>query len=217
MENKPIKRETKTAKKKLFIGLGIILGLLLILSCLSFFIDYIDGKKSIVNNEDGEVNYNFYPIDFEEDIFKNRDYLELYANGLVSFKKGNVTIGIDKETAKDHGSDTKFIVDMLNFIINGDNDKYNNCFSSTYYQTHTAKDEFTMQMLYDVKIELASSEKVQGENGSEYTRSIFSVEYKIYRNNGSFRRDIGAGSKKQYLTLTNQSGEWKIDSVTTIN
>ena len=216
MENKPIKRETKAAKKKLLIGLSIVLGLLLILACFSFIIDYIEGKKSVAGSEDREVSYNFYPIDFEEDIFKNREYLELYADGLVSFKKGSVTIGIDKNTAKEYGSDTKFIIDMLNFIINGDNAKYNNCFSSTYYQMHNAKDAFTMQMLYDMKIELVSSEKVQAD-GSEYTRSIFSVEYKIYRNNGSFRRDIGAGSKKQYMVLTNQSGEWKIDSVTTVN
>ena len=47
-----------------------------------------------------------------------------------------------------------------------------------------------------------------------YTKFIYAVEYQINENNGTFRRDIGDGSRPQYLVVTNRTGEWKIESVT---
>lgn len=217
MEKMPVKRQNTAAKKKLLIACAVILGLLLILTCASFIIDYIEGNKSVTSNEgDREVDYNFYPADFEEDIFQNQDYSELFNEGFIDFKEGSVTLGITKDDAYKYGADTKLIFDMLDSIIYGDNDRYNQYFSSGYYQNHSEKSEFTMQMLYDIKIERISSEKVETENG-DYTKSIFTVEYKIYKNNGTFRRDIGEGSKKQYITLTNQAEQWLIDNISTVN
>ncbi len=217
MEKMPVKRQNTAAKKKLLIACAVILGLLLILTCASFIIDYIEGNKSVTSNDgDREVDYNFYPADFEEDIFQNQDYSELFNEGFIDFKEGSVTLGITKDDAYKYGADTKLIFDMLDSIIYGDNDRYNQYFSSGYYQNHSEKSEFTMQMLYDIKIERISSEKVETENG-DYTKAIFTVEYKIYKNNGTFRRDIGEGSKKQYITLTNQAEQWLIDNISTVN
>ena len=40
MENRPAKRETKAAKKKLLIAIAIILGVLLLLTGASYLIDF---------------------------------------------------------------------------------------------------------------------------------------------------------------------------------
>lgn len=219
MENKPAKRQTKAAKKKLLIAMAIILGVLLLLSGASFFIDLIEQGKFNKIAEEKEVNYKFYPADFEANIFENPEYLKLLDDGnvYIDFKEGGLTLGIPMEDAYKYGEDLKFMTDVLSAIIYGNNDLYNGYFTDKYYETHSPKSKFTMQMLYNIKVERLSSGKAESENGGEYTQTVFGVEYRIFENNGTFRKDIGAGSKKQYITVTNQGGQWRIDSITTVN
>ena len=219
MENKPAKRQTKAAKKKLIIAMAIILGVLLLLAGASYVIDLIEQGKFNKISEEKEANYKFYPADFEANIFENSDYLKLLDDGKVyiDFKEGGLTLGIPMEDAYKYGEDLKFMMDVLNAIIYGNKDLYNGYFTNRYYETHSPKDRFTMQMLYNIKVERLSSSKVQDENGGEYTKTIFALEYKIFENNGTFRKDIGAGSKKQYITVMNQGGQWRIDAISTVN
>ena len=64
-----------------------------------------------------------------------------------------------------------------------------------------------MQKLYNIKITRMSEEDVS-ENGQNYTKYEFILEYMIHQNNGTFRTDIGSdASKKQYITLTDRTGE----------
>ena len=53
------------------------------------------------------------------------------------------------------------------------------------------------------------------ERINNYTKFLYVIEYRILHNNGTFRRDIGSGSKKQYFTLTDKQGDFKIDSIAT--
>ena len=219
MENRPAKRQTKEAKKKLLIAMAIIFGVLLLLTGASYLIDWIEQGRGSIVNEDKEINYQFYPADFEENIFQNAAYLKLLDDGkiYIDFKEGGLTLGILREDAYKYGADLKLIVDALYAVIYGDNDQYNEYFSDKYYKTRKPKGEFTMQMLHNIKIERISSEKTSSDDSGEYTKSIFTVEYQIFRNNGTFRKDIGEGSKKQYITITDQSGQWRIDSIATVN
>lgn len=202
------------AKKKLLIAFAIVLAVLVILICSSAIIDAIEKKRA----GDVEIDFDFYPADFEADIFKNQEYLELMNAEFLNFKDSGVTLGIDREQAAQYGDDVEFIVEMIYDIIYADVEGYNARFSDKYYEKHAPKEAFTMQMVYDIHIERLSTEKnSEGNEGDNYTKSIFSVEYKIYQNNGTFRRDIGDGSKIQYITITDKSGEWSIDLVSTLN
>lgn len=205
----------KNAKKKLLIIVISIFSLLVILIGLSFVIDLFEGN----NSKDGEIDYNFYPVNFDENIFEDEEYLELIAGEFMSFcdSSTNLTLGINRETANQQGNEVEFIVEMLYKVIYGDNEGYNQCFSNEYYKKNAPKDQFTMQKVYDVLITKVSSDRISDENNSDYTKSIYILEYKIYHNNGSFRRDIGDGSKKQYITITDRSGQLLIDSITTVN
>ncbi len=208
-------RSHKNAKKKLLIILISIFSLLVVLIGLSFVIDLLESNDS----QGSEIDYNFYPVDFSENIFEDDEYLEHIEGEFMSFcdSSTNLTLGINRETATQQGIEVEFIVEMLYKIICGDNEGYNKCFSKEYYKKNSPKDQFTMQKVYDVLITKVSSDKISDENNSDYTKSIYILEYKIYHNNGSFRRDIGDGSKKQYITITDRSGQLLIDSITTVN
>ena len=69
-----------------------------------------------------------------------------------------------------------------------------------------------MQKLYDVNITKLAVNDVGGNTVYEFT-----LEYKILENNGTFRNDIGDGSKKQYITVTTENGKLLISSISTAN
>jgi hypothetical protein len=64
-----------------------------------------------------------------------------------------------------------------------------------------------MQRIYDIKFTKVSETTVPGEKG-KYTQYEYEVEYKISRNDGLFRTDIGSDeSKKQYFILSDSTSE----------
>lgn len=210
-QNKP---NSKKAKKRLIIIILSIIGVIAILGATSMIIDFVEGKKE----KEFEIDYNFYPADFDENIFEDREYFDLVNAGFISYTDSstNITVGIDKDKAGRYGTGVVFLVDMIYDIINGDHEAYNARFSDLYYKKHYRKDNFTMQKVYDVNITYVRSESIDDDSGN-YTKSLYVLEYKILKNNGTFRRDIGAGSKKQYFTLKITDDNVIVDSVTTVN
>ena len=201
-------------KKKLIIVLISIVALIVVLFAISFAIDkYYDKKESADN---APIDYDFYPADFDEYIYNDADYSNLIENGFISYKDNStgLTLGIDRDSAAEHGEEAEFMMNLLYSIIDGDAARYNSFFSEAYYENNDKHGEFTMQKLYDVTIIKESSETVS-EQGSDYTKYTFVLEYKILKNNGTFRNDIGDGSKKQYITVTDRDGKLLIDSLAT--
>ncbi len=208
--------DSKKTKKRLLIIIVSILAAIAVLFAVSFAIDkYYDKKDS---EAESPIDYDFYPADYDEYIYNDTEYAEKIEYGFMYYTDNStgLTLGIEKETAVEHGSEAVFMVDYIYSIINGNAAEYNTFFSDTYYENHDKHGEFTMQKLYDVNITKDSSEIVS-EDGGDYTKYIFVVEYKIFKNNGTFRNDIGDGSKKQYITVTDRYGELLIDSITTAN
>lgn len=215
-ENKELKNNSysKKAKKRLIIIILSIIGVIVLLGIASIIIDFVENN----NKKEFEVDYNFYPADFDENIFEDDEYVDLIADEFITYTDSstNVTVGIDRDNANVYGEQVEFFVDMIYDIINGDQTGYNARFSNLYYEEHLPKDRFTMQRIYDVNITYVSSQGVESDNGN-YTKSIYILEYKISKNNGTFRRDIGEGSKKQYFTVRTTEDNILIDSVTTVN
>ncbi|MBE6576667.1 MAG: hypothetical protein E7653_00840 [Ruminococcaceae bacterium] len=211
MDKKAQKSEMNKAKKRLLIAIGVIFSLLILLAVASALIDLYENNKA---SESEEIDFDFYEANYEEDIFLNEEYNKKISGGFISYEKEDVTVGINRDNAYAQGEEVDFIVEMLYDIIYGDNVAYNQRFSTEYYKNNAPKDKFTMQMLYDVKISHVSSEVVNTEAGN-YTKSVYTVEYRIYRNNGTFRRDIGNGARIQYITVTNRTGEILIDELVT--
>ena len=100
-------------------------------------------------------------------------------------------------------------------MINGDVKNYNLCYSDLYHEKTKPKENFTMQKIYDVTLKKMSEESISND-GTVYTRYIFSLNYKILKNNGTLRNDFLNGSRTQYISLTDRTGELKIDGVTVL-
>ena len=171
-----------------------------------------NGTKIYMLVEEEPIDYDFYPVDFGENIYEDEEYVELIKYGFISYTDSALTLGIEREDAVDFGKDVVFMMEYLYSIIEGDSEKYNAYFSDAYYKRHDRKDAFTMQKLYDVEITKESVTTVTDKDVT-YTQYRYSLVYKIFENNGSFRNDIGDGAKKQYITFTDRDGELLIDDI----
>ncbi len=202
-------------KKRIIITVAILAAILLVMYALTLILPLLSAKLSESHEEEGTADFNFYTPDFEENIFEDKEYMELIADGVLKYDNAaNNIVSVNAENASEHGDAVKFLVDFVNSIIDGDNDRYNSYFSKEYFKTHEKKSEFTMQKIYDGIITYYSAEGVT-ENGNNYTKYIYKLSYSILDNNGTFRNDIGEDRKTQYIVITNREGTLKIDAIST--
>ncbi len=205
----------RTAKRKLIIIIMAIAVVMLILIGAVLIINMIEAnEKSDEKYEEETVEYDFYPANFEENILEDSDYAKYISEGFIKYADSNtgLTEGIDNNSSKTYSASTQLMVDLIYDIIEGDYKSYNEYFNEEYYKHREPKQAFTMQRLYDVRLTYMGEEKSEDDN---YTKFLYCLEYRIDKNNGTFRKDIGDGSKKQYFTLVSSSGTIKIKSVST--
>ena len=200
----------KNLRKKMIAVIIWAFVILAVLFVVTYAIDLYNNNKKVVEEE--PIDYDFYPVDFGENIYEDEEYVELIKYGFISYTDSALTLGIEREDAVDFGKDVVFMMEYLYSIIEGDSEKYNAYFSDAYYKRHDRKDAFTMQKLYDVEITKESVTTVTDKDVN-YTQYRYSLVYKIFENNGSFRNDIGDGAKKQYITFTDRDGELLIDDI----
>ena len=202
--------------KKILIG--IIVGLLSVILVLVLTLAILDWIEKSKPYEEEVISYEFYEPDFEENIYKDEEYQAMIQGGLMRYCDASlgVTYGIQRGNTDTYGKDVSFMVELVYAAIEGDHKAYNACFSDAYYDSgRSPKEAFTMQKIYNVLIERTAVETVSDKNGN-YTKYSYSLTYQIYENNGTFRKDIGDGSKTQYIVLTDRTGQLLIDSVATI-
>ncbi len=210
-ENTPRSREG--IKIKIIVAMIIAICVILFLFVAVAVLDLI-----LVNlqNDEPTYDFNFYEADYNENIFEDEEYLELIKYGYLSYNNGEgVTVSITEKSSHEYGDAVAFLVDLVNLMINGDTEGYNACFSELYYQKESPKERFTMQKIYDVTITKISEENLNN-NGISYTQCVFALSYKIHENNGTLRDDFLTGSKTQYVYMNNESGNFKIDGITTL-
>ena len=131
----------------------------------------------------------------------------------ISIRDGAVTVGVLPEEYAQYGDAVVFLAQFIQTIIDGDHEAYNACFSDAYLETHAKQNIFTPQKLYNILLCEIEREEVT-QNGISHTVYTYSVEYMIRRNNGTFRRDIGSDAvRPQYLIISDQKGEMKIDNI----
>ena len=197
----------------------IIASIVCVIAILAVTVRILENREEKKREESEElvIDYNFYPADFDLNIYEDEEYQALMRGRFLHYCNSytNVTVSITKDTATLHGEEVAFLTDYIYTIIEGNHEGYNACFSDQYYASgKSKKEDFTMQQLHHIVLTKISQEEVS-ENGINYTKFSYVVEYQINKNNGTFRKDIGDGTRAQYLEITNREGTWKIDTVAT--
>lgn len=154
-----------------------------------------------------QSSYLHYPIDDELDPFSVEEYTQLDRS--VHYVRNGETVALTDENIDDYGDDVKFFVMYFYYVITGDYETYNSLFTDDYYKTAEPYYSFTPQMVYDIETEYLGESDESG--GTVYK---YDVSYKIFRNNGTFRNDIGSdASKTLYFELIEKDGKILIDKI----
>ncbi len=213
----PSEKSSKTKKSKK-VAIVCILLVICLLGAGGWYILYgnpnllsqtfQDIRQHIVGMYGSQQSYIYYPIDYDLDITTVKGYMELDRD--IHYKNGAETVMITNANLDFYGPDVQFFKRYFDYAINGDYAAYNQLFTEHYYETSEPYYSFTQQMIYDIEIEKLSVS--ESEKGVLYA---YNVAYKIYRNNGTFRNDIGSdGAKTLYFELLESNGSILIDRIT---
>ena len=202
------KEATRKLKRRMLI---VIAGMVAFAVVAIFLIRVLDGV-SVGGNEETDgpsmlPHGNFYEPDYECNIMLDPEYLDLNRRIYHHNEKTGEMEELTEKTLNNYGPAAVVLCDMIDAVIAGNCDAYNDLFSDNYYANHEPEAPFTMQRVYDIKLTKVDEKTVQGEKG-KYTQYEYEVEYKINRNDGLFRTDIGSDeSKKQYFVLSDSTSD----------
>jgi len=200
-------------KKKVIIGFVVlctvcIVSIILLQNPHWLSLSYWDQDVTSMYS-DKIVSYDFYPTDYTLDVTADEEYMSLDHSLYYTF--GNETMGLTPEEYADYGPAVSFFGNYFQTIIAGDAETYNTFFTDNYYKTNKPYAMFAPQMLYDMRI-VKLREEAKDDGTTIYA---FNVEYKIHRNDGTFRNDMGSdASKVLYYELIGYNNVVKIDRIT---
>lgn len=206
------KAKNKT-RRNLIIAIVIVTLLAAVSYVLTLYPDLFEKKeKNTVTSmySDKLYSYNFYPSDYDLDVTTVPGYMEL--DRWVHYKDGNYTILVLDEEVTDYNSAVQFFVQYFKTLELGDTETYNSYFTDEYYETNEPYFDFAPQMIYNIEVEQLS-ETFKDDGTTEWT---FNVSYMIYRNDGTFRNDIGSDASKKlyYQLVADKDGNVKINYIT---
>ena len=137
-------------------------------------------------------------------IFDDPEYLSLdrairLSNGIEEFV---LTAG-----SVDPTDSALFFLDYFDALSHGASERYDAMFTDAYYEKYLAQTDFSEQRVYDVHL-------TRLDAGDNADTSYFLVEYKISKNNGSFRRDVASdASRPVVFELVKTPGGYKVNDV----
>ena len=180
------------------------------LYCAIYWISSLFPKYTV-----NEYDIYFYDEKYSTgDITKDETYMD--KNRIINLKDENsgVTVSVTEEDRTSYNEAFNLLYSMVEYMIMGNVEAYNGCFSSEYFKTQAAEDYFTKQKIYDITIVEVSETEKTDENGNSYTEYYYRLEYAIRHNNGSLRSDVGSDSiKPQHVYLSDRSGTVLIDKL----
>ena len=207
-------RQTKRMKRRIIIVFLAMILFAVIYFTVSSIITQVKEKQ------EEETSYRpntiiFYEADYEYNIMKDKDYLALDRRPYLCDEANGVTVSVEEDQLDKQDEGFRLLYDMVQCIIRGDHEGYNALFSENYYavEDNIPEDGFTMQQVYDIKFtKKRISEHTDG--GINYTQYEYEVEYKIRKNNGTFRTDIGSdAARTQYFVISDST---KVDGEQTV-
>ena len=210
-------KNTILSQKKLIIILAVALAAVIIFGVALAVVPQLldDGKDN--NNfddiDDIKPNYNFYPADYNENIFEDDEYLKLVEEyGILTYYTGYTRVELNNDNADAYGEQVELIVNMIYAAVNGNAKEYNSYFSKKYFKRNEPKEKFTMQKIFNGEISEFGVAKVS-ENGNNYTEYTYRLTFEISENNGTFRDDFFDQRPRHHVTISNRDGEFKIDAI----
>jgi hypothetical protein len=211
-QSRQARESTRKLKQRMIIVIICLAVFTVIAIPLISFLDNLEKQQSVDELESKkESTIIFFEPNWELDIMKDPAYLALDRTVYYNDVQYGITVALDQKNVNKYGPAVEVLNQMIQFIIAGDADGYNQLLSVNYLGNNDFDPPFTMQQLYDIRISKVQETIVNGE----YTQYEVELEYRIRNNDGTFRTEIGSDeSKRQYVILSNStSNDVLIDQI----
>ncbi len=189
-----LKEVFKSKKAICIVSIIVAFALLLTALYFAFFKKKSDPVDSIF----------YYPANYDENIHKNKAYQSLVRDFVFGSGGVETTYKISDE-AQNEDPECRFFLDYFETVIEGNYNEYPAFFVDDYFEE---KPKFTMQMIFEpyVSYHSLSHETIEGKETEVLN---YYVRYKIFKNNGTFRKGIASGEAVpqiyQLIKLPDQS------------
>ncbi len=134
--------------------------------------------------------YKYYDPDWESDILNDPDYTALKGDIFYAPNDSEMFSVGKEEYLNKGGKGLLFMANYVNAVIAGDHETLNKMFTDSFLKENGLYEDFTEQRLYDIKIKKYHYANPKYEN-SNIKDEYYIITYKIDRNDGLFRDDIG--------------------------
>lgn len=197
-------------KKKILISItAVISAFIIVFGMIVYLSENITG---LIYDEIPRGNAIFpYEADYTENIFADKEYMDL--DRLINYTDltTGITVSIDDENYASYPDAVKFMYEYITSIIYGDEIFYNQCYSQRYIDVEGEQYPFTMQKLYDIEFAISQTDAVTPDG----VITKLWLDYKIFKNNITLRNDIGSDvCRRQHITLIREKDDaYKIISV----
>ena len=200
-------RHRNMEKRKKIVKIALIVcAVIVVLYLATMALNPDEFVDKLFHGKDGDEieEIEFYPIDERLDIFEDRDYKECDNRVFYYDSDTGATYSVEVDELARFDPDVRFFYHYFQTVIHGDAETYATYFTLDY--EGKIPESFTQQMIYDIRVQPYYSEET-GEN-------TYLVEYRILKNNGTFRNDIGSKvSRAQLYTLVEEDGDYRIKSI----
>ena len=193
-------------KRAVTVGL-VVCAVIVVLSLLTASLDPDQLVKSWFGHEEetGE-KFDFYPIDDYLSARARDEYAQLDPRVHVNDPSTGATYSLEQEDLATAEPYARFFYFYFDTVIAGDSESYATYFSDAYLATAELPEDFTPQLIYDIRITPYQADTEQG--------SAYLVDYKILRNNGTFRADVGSkASRTLVFYLVETGGELCVNEI----
>ncbi len=195
-------------KKLIFI---VIVGILAVLAVFAYF--YL--KNDLANNnadsqviEEGQTevisfvyNTNEEPVsrrfpkaDYDADIFEDKEYMQY--TSWINYTNGIYTEGIYDNNYNRLDPNLPFFGKYFDSLKAGDTETLLSLHSDKYFENNWKWTKIAPQRVYDIYVEYIFDSDVNDLDYGAVTKYVYKLSYKILKNDGTFRNDIGSDASK---------------------
>ena len=205
-------KSSSKASKKLLIAVGALAVFLVVIIVAGAFIlpGLIGGNKFKENPT--PVITGTEELD-DSDLFRDeKEYLKLFTD--IFFEYGGMGTYITDDNYLDFEDQAQFFKLYIDAVMDGDVEAYLELFAPGFFE-EDEKISFNPQKLYDISITFNSenSDITLGEV-TYNTVENFTVKYKIFNNDKTFRSDMPSDAvKPQVIQIARVNGEYKIINI----
>lgn len=213
MENE--KRRQLSDREKLKRIVTVVAAALLVLLLLTgalWLMDHLLSKRNDPPAVSSLGGYQFYEADYDRNILEDPAYQRLDRS--VRYLEYDSGETLTEENYRTLGVASEFFYQYFDAIVRGDCEAYRAFLTPYYIEEFEPPERFTMQMLYEIEVNRTQAQSTAVFEGREVIVHYFSVKYKIFENNGTFRNDVESNrSTTQYYELYDLDGRIYLNAV----